>query len=264
MLLAVASATSGASAVTITSTGTLQGAGQLAGTCSIGIGSTTTASGSNLDGAAALSISGTATLQAVNSAAGVCSLTLDSTGLMGGAPAVPLAQRIQLRKWRPEPLDFTIYQNKMVIMSLPNAVGVSGQCDISITPTAIMRGAAVIAGSGGMSFGGTGTLSAAGNLAGSSALTITPAAPISGTASGAVTGVASAVFTGLGAAQGSGRLFGAASQAFNATMVTGSEQLIAGASVIAFLVAGTLSATQPVLITTPRSRTVLVHNRRRR
>ena len=97
----------------------------------------------------------------------------------------------------------------------------------------------------------------------SAAVTITPEGTGSETAQGDITGTAALTFDATAAALGAGRLAGVAANAFTSSMFTGSVQPISGVASVVFTVTGALRNLSSG-ITTPRSRTVLVNNRRRR
>lgn len=263
LLLAVASATSGTSANAVTATGTLNGSGALAGTCAIALTAEVTPLGGNLSGSAAGASAGTATLTATGGIAGTCAIVMDGSATPSGAVAYPIAHRQPKRSWSPPAYDFATYQNKILIMSLPEQAGISGQCDIVWTPTATLRAAGAMAGSSTNTFGGAGLLLGAGQLAGAAAIVLTPEGDLTDGATGVITGSADIALTGSGSMLGAGSLLGSAAAVFDATSVLGSEVQLSGVSAITFSASGVLRS-DVVTIDTPRSRTVLVHNRRRR
>jgi hypothetical protein len=267
LLLAVASAASGAAGITITPTGAISGSGALAGSCSIGITGDAVAGLPNLVGSSALTFDATTSQSGAAAAAGVCAIVFGGAGDMGGAQGYPTALRMaQPRRWYPAPYDFTPYQNRIIVMSLATEAGVSGQCDIIFTPIGVLRGTGPLDGAASFAFGGAGLLRGAGTLAGTAAIAITPSGPIVGTASGAITGAVALTLDGLAAPQGTGALLGIAPVLFTLTMVPGSDQPIGGSSAMIFAATGTMDSTAstPSTIRTPRGRTLLVHDRRRR
>ena len=263
LLLAVASAANGTADLSLSATGTLLGSGSMSGTCSIGFTADAVTTGGNLSGQAAGVFGGAGALTATSAAAGVCALTLDAVASPSGSVAYPTAQRQAPKRWTRPEYDFTAYQQRMLIMSLPTETGIFGQCAVIFTPVATLRATGAIAGASAATFGGAGLLRGDGALAGTAALAFTPTATLGDTPTGNVTGSASMTLDGAAAMSAAGRLIGISSSTFLASMTLGSEVPIAGVSAFAFTLTGTMGSAL-VSIDTPRNRTVLVHDRRRR
>jgi len=263
LLLAIASAANGTADITITPTGTLGGSGSLAGTCSIGLTAEAASTGGNLSGTAAGVFGAAATLNAGSAAAGVCALTFSNSAAPSGDVAYPISQRKSVRRWAQPPYDFTSYQQRMVIMSLATETGIFGQADIIFTPTATLRATGALAGAAGATFGGTGTLRGSGAFAGSSDIAFTPEGDLDDTPTGDLAGASSLVFDGSADIVATGAFFGASANTVVAAASLGSQQPIQGTTALTFSVSGVIGS-ELVGINTPRSRTVLVQNRRRR
>lgn len=263
-LLAIASATSGAAAVTITPTGAMTGSGALAGVAALGFSAEATQQASNLAGITGLTLTPTGTATAVGQTAGTAALTFANTGTLSGTVAFPTAQRFKSAKWRAPEINYRHQLDRLVVFPFSSTTGITGQADIALTPTGVLRGAGVLAGASGSVIGATGTLRGAGALLGAVAVTLTPEGDVTGTASGDITGTAALAFDASAALAGSGALAGVAANAFSPSLTTGSVQPLAGSIDLTITVSGNLVSGVPVVIDTPRNRTIYVHDRRRR
>lgn len=112
----------------------------------------------------------------------------------------------------------------------------AGAAAMSITPTAMLDGIVLAAGTCAVSITGAAALAGAGSLAGPAAVTISPTATMAG--SGALAGAAAAAFSAAPSLGGAGALAGAAAVTVGqAAAVTGSGSL-AGAAALTFGQAG--------------------------
>jgi hypothetical protein len=240
-LLAVASATSGSSAVTITLTGTITGIGALAGSCAIGFTTQAAPGSDNCSGVAALSFVPTAAIIAVGQMTGAAAITFANSATVSGSVAYGLSQRFKAAKWRTAEVRYAHQLDKLVIFPFSESTGISGQADIAITPVATLRGTGTLAGAAPSTLSVTGTLRGTGALLGAAAVTFTPQGDLVDGASGEITGVAAFAFESNGALLGSGALAGQSALQFDASLSPGSTQPITGVAPLTLTATATLT-----------------------
>lgn len=250
VILAAAGATSGVADISVTPTGALTGAGQLAGTCALTMSADAVGGGIGgnvLTGTADMSIGvGAATLTGSGALLGVAATTFGDNATASGANALQLMQRMPPRRFDIVPFPYEWWNNRVTIFPYAVNSATTGIASLAISADGTLRGAGQLVGNALETFGATAVIGGTGALAGSTALfEFTPTGAITGTASGAIAGALSFALDGSATLTGTAGAVGNSLIAFGGVGAIGSGRPILGTSAITMTLSGTISDQVP-------------------